>query len=194
MSDLYAHNIIFLEHLKVERERRLEEAELEREKMELTEKIATEWNEENEENHFREENEDSEKDKNKDKEITGAIVKEEKYSPLRSALERFGRSRSLTSSLAIVDTAVVTQINVSSDDDISPKTRSHENLSNLNSNNSEENLLVTRNSDTNTSNTTNTTTNRILPSFFNTVRRNASSNNIINQGSNTSSSETLDKL
>ena len=131
------------------------------------------------------------KNKDKEKEISGAIVKEEKYSPLRSALERFGRSRSLTSSIAIVDTAVVTQINVSSDDDISPKTRSHENLSNLNNNNSEENLLVTRNSDTYTSNTT---TNRILPSFFNTVRRNASSNNIINQGSNTSSSETLDKL
>lgn len=128
MSDLYTHNILFLEHLKVERQRRLEEAELEREKIEQTERIAAEWNEENEEIQMKEENEENDKDKDKDKD------KEEKYSPLRSAL--FERARSLTSSFAISDTALFMQVNLSSDDDNSPKTRSHENLVNLPKNNS----------------------------------------------------------
>ena len=167
MSDLYAHNILFLEHLKLERERRLEEAEVEREKLELQE-IAELEN--NEDNMIKEESEEIEKE---------LVASSEKLSPLRSALATFGRTRSLTSTgsiFGLVDPTLVNTIVSSDEEQHSPKTRSSDNLIAVGKNKSDDNLAEKT-----------TDSKMTIPIFFN--RRSNSTTN-----TNTSSSDALDKL
>lgn len=171
MSDLYTHNILFLEHLKLERERRLEEAEAEREKLVMMEIESAENNKKNndESSNMKEENE-------KEISIEKEVGNEEKISPLRSALATFGRTRSLTSSFALLDPMTMANNTnaISDDDSVSPKNKSYESLLSVTKNKSDENLLADQ---TEKSKLT-------LPTFFN--RRNS--------GTTNSSSEILDKL
>jgi hypothetical protein len=185
--------------MKLEHARRLEEAEIEREKLAMMEIVSEENNENNDDSNIKEESEvEIEKEPSNEK-ISNEKISSEKISPLRSALATFGRSRSLTSSFTLIDPIGLTGGNTASDDDqYSPKTKSHENLLSVSrSNKSDENLLAEK---PEVSATQSEKSKSILP-FFN--RRNSNTNNTntnnsanITNSSNTtnSSSEALDKL
>ena len=192
MSDLYTHNILFLEHMKLEHARRLEEAEIEREKLAMMEIVSEENNENNDDSNIKE----VESEVEIEKEPSNEKISSEKISPLRSALATFGRTRSLTSSFALIDPIGLTGGNTASDDDqYSPK-KSNENLFSVSrSNKSDENLAEKPE----VSATQSEKSKSILPFFS---RRNSTNNtntnssaNITNSSNTTnSSSEALDKL
>jgi hypothetical protein len=192
MSDLYTHNILFLEHMKLEHARRLEEAEIEREKLAMME-IVEENNENNDDSNIKEESEvEIEKEPSNEK------ISSEKISPLRSALATFGRARSLTSSFALIDPIGLTGGNTASDDDqYSPKTKNENPFSVSRSNKSDDNLLAEK---PEVSATQSEKSKSILPFFnrrnsnTNNTNTNSSANNTNSSNTTNGSSEALDKL